>query len=87
MTLGPLERWKAVRRVSGPTPAQRLILLEVAYRDGGRGCWESVGKMATATGLNRRTVQHALRTLPDAGLIERETDRRTMANLYRFTPP
>ena len=81
----PLDRWNAALDAKGLTPSEKLALMEVANRDGGRGCFASIGKMMERTGLSRRSLQRSLRSLVSKGWVIQLTRFTDRPNRYRFS--
>ena len=81
----PLDRWGSALYGRDLTPSERLVLLEIAYRDGGSGAFASVHKMARSLEVSRRTVQRALRVLVEKGWLT-ANDRPGHTTVYRFRP-
>ena len=71
---------KAVKQASEweLSSAERLVLIAIASRDqnvevkDSKGCYKSINKLATETGLHHRTVTGALRLLQRFGLIRHD---------------
>ena len=84
-SMTPLDRWNAALDMEGLSPSEKLVLLEIANRDGGSGAFASVGKMAERLGLSRRQVQRCLRSLADKGCIVQRTRWRDKPNRYTFS--
>lgn len=87
--------WEATGRAwqSGATGNDLLVLLALADHAGGEDdpfghAYPSIGRLETMTGLSRRTVQRALRTLEDEGLIEATGEHvwnpRKVTTVYRL---
>lgn len=56
-------------RVSGVTATEKLVLIGIANHDGDGGAWPSVATLAVYADCSERTVQRALSSLSDRGLI------------------
>ena len=84
-TLTPLDRWNAALDAEGLSPSEKLVLLEIANRDGGEGAFASVSRMARRLGVARSTIQRCLRALADKGWIAQLTHWRDRPNRYRFS--
>lgn len=64
----------------------RYVLLAIAnrYNPEKRGCWPSVTRLSTDTGLSDPTVKRAIRELCDSGELAKEVRRDEGANLTNF---
>ena len=69
--MSPLELQRMARRTPCPSPPAKLVLLVVTtYADSHGYAWPSITTLVTDTGLARRTVQRAVSSLIEAGLLE-----------------
>lgn len=78
----------AAGRVPGGA-ATALVLLKIANRADENGvCWPSLDRLASDTGLGRRTVERAVAELVASGLVRKETRRdgagKAMSNVYHL---
>ena len=83
----PLDRWRAALHGEGLTPTEKLVLLYVAYKDGGDGCYKSVRNISAVLEVNRRTVQRCLSSLVDKGwLVRSRVSANRTTRTYIFRP-
>jgi DNA-binding transcriptional MocR family regulator len=67
--------------------AAKVLLAIVAHADRSGRAWPSIGRLARASGLHRRTVQRALRELQGLGLIELEARPGSSSTVQVVVPP
>jgi len=78
--------FRAIEQGRVPGASAALVLIRLADRAGAGGlCWPGLDRIASDTGLGRRTVIRALDQLAEAGLIERHP-RPGGSTLYRVLP-
>ena len=81
-----IEHTFALRQEHQLRASDWAVLLYVAYRDAGAGCFASVPTMSREMGFDRRTIDGALSRLVDLGVISKDATRNGSANRYRFAP-
>lgn len=69
---------------AGLRPSERLVLLSLADRAGeNHDCFPSISRLEKDTGLNRKTIYQALKSLEEKGVISIKK-RHGAANKYRL---
>ena len=68
------------------TPSTRMVAIALAdYANTDTGhCWPSLANLSRRSGVSVRTVQRCLRTIEEAGWIERRLTNKVGTNLWTW---